>query len=86
MRILPNSAMKLDDDLMEAMRKMEKIEKLYSELPGFDCGSCGSPTCRTFAEDVVQGVATKMDYIHMMKEQLRVMAQQMVDLAKTTRE
>ena len=85
-RILPNSAMKLDDDLMEAMRKMEKIEKLYNELPGFDCGSCGSPTCRTFAEDVVQGVATKMDCIHMMKDQLRVMAQQMVDLAKTTRE
>ena len=65
---------------------MMKIEKLYNELPGFDCGSCGSPTCRTFAEDVVQGVATKMDCIHMMKDQLRVMAQQMVDLAKTTRE
>ena len=85
-RILPNSAMKLDDDLMEAMRKMEKIEKLYSELPGFDCGSCGSPTCRTFAEDVVQGAATRMDCIHLMKDQLRVMAEQMVDLAKTTRE
>ena len=85
-RILPNTAMKLDDDLMEAMRKMERIEAIYKELPGFDCGSCGSPTCRTFAEDVVQGEATKMDCIHMMKDQLRVMAQQMVDLAKTSRE
>jgi hypothetical protein len=35
---------------------------------------------------VVQGVATKMDCIHMMKDRLRVMAQQMVDLAKTSRE
>ena len=85
-RIMPNSAMKLDDDLMEAARKMERIEKIYKELPGFDCGSCGSPTCRTFAEDIVQGDATKMDCIHKMKEQLRVMAQQMVDLAQTTRE
>ena len=85
-RIMPNSAMKLDDDLMEAARKMEQIEKIYKELPGFDCGSCGSPTCRTFAEDIVQGDATKMDCIHKMKEQLRVMAQQMVDLAQTTRE
>ena len=85
-RILPNSAMKLDDDLMEAMRKMERIEKIYKDLPGFDCGSCGSPTCRTFAEDIVQGAATKMDCIHKMKEQLRVMAQQMVNLAQTTRE
>ena len=85
-RIQPNSAMKLDDDLMEAMRKMERIERIYKELPGFDCGSCGSPTCRTFAEDIVQGNATKMECIHKMKEQLRVMAEQMVDLAKTTRE
>ena len=84
--IRPNAAMKLDDDLMEAMRKMDQIEKIYSELPGYDCGSCGSPTCRTFAEDIVQGAATKMDCIHKMKEQLRVMAQQMVDLAQTTRE
>jgi iron only hydrogenase large subunit-like protein len=85
-RILPNTAMKLDDDLMEAMRKMDQIEKLYKELPGFDCGSCGSPTCRTFAEDVVQGAATRMDCIHLMKDQLRVMAEQMVSLAKTSRE
>jgi len=84
--IKPNTAMKLDDDLLEAMRKMEKIEKIYAELPGYDCGSCGSPTCRTFAEDIVQGDATKMDCIHKMKEQLRVMAEQMVNLAKTTRE
>ena len=85
-QIRPNSVMKLDDDLIEAMRKMDAIEKLYAELPGFDCGSCGSPTCRTFAEDVVLGNATRLDCIHKMREQLRIMAQQMVDLAKTTRE
>ena len=84
--ILPNSAMKLDDDLVEAMRKMEKIEEIYKRLPGYDCGSCGSPTCHTFAEDIVQGVAREMDCIHIMKEQLRVMAQQMVSLAETSRE
>lgn len=85
-RIMPNSAMKLDDDLVEAMRKMEKIEAIYKTLPGYDCGSCGSPTCRTFAEDIVQGEAREMDCIHRMKEQLKVMAQQMVSLAQTTRE
>ena len=83
--IRPNTAMKLDDDLIEAMRKMDQIEKLYAELPGFDCGSCGSPTCRTFAEDVVQGNATRLDCIHKMREQLRIMAQQMVDLAQMKR-
>ena len=83
--IRPNTAMKLDDDLIEAMRKMDQIEKLYAELPRFDCGSCGSPTCRTFAEDVVQGNATRLDCIHKMREQLRIMAQQMVDLAQMKR-
>ncbi len=85
-RITQNSAMKLDDDLMEAMRKIERIEQIYKTLPGYDCGSCGSPTCRTFAEDIVQGNAHEMECIHKMKDQLRVMAQQMVNLAETTRE
>lgn len=84
--IMPNTAMKLDDDIVEAMRKMEKIEDMYKRLPGYDCGSCGSPTCRTFAEDIVQGFATDMDCIHKLKEQLKIMAQQMVNLAQTTRE
>ncbi|MBP3638195.1 MAG: 4Fe-4S dicluster domain-containing protein [Clostridia bacterium] len=84
--IMPNTAMKLDDDIVEAMRKLEKMEEIYKRLPGYDCGSCGSPTCRTFAEDIVQGFARDMDCIHRLKEQLKIMAQQMVNLAQTTRE
>ena len=85
--ILPNSAMQLDDDIVEAMRKMERIEEIYKRLPGYDCGSCGSPTCRTFAEDIVRGYAREMDCIHILKEQLKIMAQQMVSLAaQNTRE
>lgn len=84
--IMPNSAMKLDEDLIEAMRKMEKIEEIHKRLPGYDCGSCGSPTCRTFAEDIVLGFAREMDCIHILKERLRKMAQQMVSLAEMTRE
>ena len=81
-KIQPNSVMRLDDDIVEAMRKME----IVNSLPGYDCGSCGSPTCRTFAEDIVRGFCNKMDCIHILKDQLKVMAQQMVELAKTTRE
>ena len=81
----PNSARKLDDDIIEAMRKMERMEEIVNSLPGYDCGSCGSPTCRTFAEDIVRGYATEMDCIHILKDRLKVMAQQMVELAKTTR-
>lgn len=84
--IMPNSVMKLDDDIVEAMRKMERIDEICKRLPGYDCGSCGSPTCRTFAEDIVQGFAREMDCVHKLKEQLKIMAQQMVNLAQTTRE
>lgn len=84
--IQPNSAMKLDEDIVEAMRKMEQMEEIVKSLPGYDCGSCGSPTCRTFAEDIVRGFCNKMDCIHILKDQLKIMAQKMVELAKTTRE
>ncbi len=61
--IEPRSIMKLDEDMVQAMRKMKKIEKIKNFLPGIDCGACGSPTCRTLAEDVVQGRARTSDCV-----------------------
>lgn len=80
--VLPNSVMQLDGDISQAMRKMERMEEIEKSLPGLDCGSCGAPTCRALAEDIVQGLAREMDCVFKLKEQLRVMAQQMVNLAK----
>ena len=51
--IEPHSVMKLDEDLGQAMVKMEKMQKILHFLPGVDCGLCGSPSCRHFAEDIV---------------------------------
>ena len=85
-QIEPNSVMKLDDNLVVAMQKMERMNAILESLPGYDCGSCGSPTCRTFAEDVVRGYCSEMGCIHKLKDQLKVMAQQMVELAQTKRE
>ena len=82
--IEPNPVMKLDDDIQVAMQKMERMNQLIDELPGYDCGSCGSPTCRAFAEDIVRGYFTETACIHKLRKQLKVMAQQMVDLAKTS--
>ncbi len=47
---------KLSDSIAESMRMMADIQKIKESLPGIDCGSCGSPTCRAFAEDVVKGL------------------------------
>ncbi len=48
---------RLSDSMAESMRMMADIQKIRSTLPGIDCGSCGAPTCRAFAEDVVKGNA-----------------------------
>ncbi|MBQ8203508.1 MAG: 4Fe-4S binding protein [Clostridia bacterium] len=48
---------KLSDSMAESMRMMADIQKLKKRLPGIDCGSCGAPTCRAFAEDVVRNLA-----------------------------
>ena len=50
-----NDVFKLDKDFSVAMEKMAKIESVLKRLPHWDCGVCGSPTCRAFAEDVVNG-------------------------------
>ncbi len=44
---------RLGNSLAESMRMMADIQKIKSTLPGIDCGACGAPTCRAFAEDVV---------------------------------
>jgi hypothetical protein len=55
--IAPRSMMALDEDPAEAMKKMSKVDDLLKILPGIDCAACGSPTCRTLAEDIVKGMA-----------------------------
>lgn len=50
---------KLSDSMAESMRMMADIQKLKKQLPGIDCGSCGAPTCRAFAEDVVRKLSNE---------------------------
>ena len=49
---------RLSDNLAQSMRMMADIQNLREILPKIDCGSCGAPTCRAFAEDIVCGNAT----------------------------
>ena len=47
----------LSESFSESMRMMAEIQKIKQILPGIDCGACGSPTCKAFAEDIVRGQA-----------------------------
>jgi iron only hydrogenase large subunit-like protein len=80
--IEPRPALKLDDDIVVAMQKIELIDDTLKRLPGLDCGSCGSPTCRTLAEDIVQGTASETDCVFRLREMVRDLAQEMVSLSE----
>lgn len=57
-------------DREESMRMMSEMEEICKKLPGIDCGSCGSPTCRAFAGDIVKGEAKLEECIVFMREKL----------------
>ena len=62
---------RLSEDIMEALDMMDKMEQITKRLPGLDCGSCGAPTCRALAEDIVKGNAKETDCIHKLKEKIQ---------------
>ena len=80
-----NMAMSLDGNIARAMEKLNRMNEIIDTLPGYDCGSCGSPTCRAFAEDIVLGYANEMECIHKLRDKLQSMAEQMVEVAQIRR-
>ncbi|MDR0363900.1 MAG: 4Fe-4S binding protein [Bacteroidales bacterium] len=53
--VKPRSMYKLDDNMLEAMRKIQEVNEIMKILPLVDCGVCGAPSCQAHAEDIVQG-------------------------------
>jgi Fe-S-cluster-containing hydrogenase component 2 len=45
----------LPSAIAEGIEKANSVEELLRQLPQSECGMCGSPNCRTFAEDVIDG-------------------------------
>ncbi len=75
-----SSIQSLDDDLEAAMQKMEEMDNIYSQLPKLDCGSCGAPSCRALAEDIVRGFATENDCIFKMRDRISFLAKELFEL------
>ncbi len=48
-------------NMLAMLMAMKKAEALAEKLPNKDCGACGSPTCKAFALDVVNGEAELSD-------------------------
>ncbi len=80
--LVPRPMMQLDDDIVTAMKKFERMEEVLSSLPGLDCGACGAPSCQGLAEDIVQGKAHEIDCIFKLRSSVHRLAQGMLELAR----
>ena len=67
------SVFRLGNSMSESMKMMTEIEELSRKFPGLDCGSCGAPSCQALAEDIVRGLATENDCIHVLLDKLNAL-------------
>ncbi|MDL2248713.1 4Fe-4S binding protein [Tyzzerella sp. OttesenSCG-928-J15] len=73
--------LELDSNISNAMEKLAEIDNITNKLMGLDCGSCGSPSCRAFAEDIVRGYASMNDCIFVLRESMHNIAQTLANLS-----
>lgn len=78
--LYPSSILKLDDDVLIALEKIEQIELIEKDLPGLDCGACGAPNCKALAEDIVRNIAKETDCVFKLRERVRQLASEMIEL------
>lgn len=69
-----SNVLNLSDNLEQAMQMMTQMDEIRSHLPNLDCGSCGAPSCRAMAEDVVKGLAKETDCIFVLREKVKNVA------------
>jgi len=55
--VLPIHTENIPLTIAERIEQQKQVESILEMLPKKHCGMCGSPDCRTFAEDVVAGKA-----------------------------
>ncbi|MEG0688181.1 MAG: [Fe-Fe] hydrogenase large subunit C-terminal domain-containing protein [Hungatella sp.] len=73
---------RLGDNMMESFSRLERVERLCKKLPGLDCGSCGAPTCKALAEDIVRGEAGEKDCIYNLRDNLHKLSKEVSVLAE----
>lgn len=87
---LPNNTpfSRLSDNLGESMQMMAEIERVRKSLPGIDCGACGAPTCRAFAEDLIRGHAQMQACVVQMRQKILdyVADMDLDDIAKSSKQ
>ncbi len=71
----------LGETMMESFARLNQVERLLKKLPGLDCGSCGAPTCKALAEDIVRGEAVESDCVYFLRDNVHKLAEEVSRLA-----
>ncbi len=67
----------LGDSLKEGFVRLNQAERLEKKFPGLDCGSCGAPTCKALALDIVKGEASEDQCIYLMRNHIAEIASEL---------
>ena len=72
--------MPLNKDISKAIQIVHQSEEILKQLPGLDCCSCGSPSCRAQAEDIARGYAAVTDCVFKLLESIQDSAYDTINL------
>lgn len=67
---------RLGNTMMESFSRMQQVERICKKFSGMDCGSCGAPTCKALAEDIVRGEASERDCTYYLRNNLHNLSQE----------
>lgn len=73
--------LQLGDTPVKSMVLLRQMREIEEKLYGLDCGSCGAPSCRALAEDVVRGYSTEDACIYVLKQKLEVVMENMMTIS-----
>ena len=84
--VKPIKALSLDSQPKHSLKMMQKIDEIEAKLYGLDCGSCGAPSCRALAEDIVLGFSTEDACIYLLKDKVEAVRSSMLSLKIDSRD
>jgi Fe-S-cluster-containing hydrogenase component 2 len=77
LRIEARPLIPLDTEISRAIAKMKESERIRSNLLGIDCGACGAPSCKAFAEDVVLGKAEEGQCVFVRQREIESLVKEL---------
>ncbi|WP_124065618.1 [Fe-Fe] hydrogenase large subunit C-terminal domain-containing protein [Clostridium sp. E02] len=72
----------LGETMMESFQRLNQVEELLKKFPGLDCGSCGAPSCKALAEDIVRGEAKDSDCVYFLRDNVHKLTEEVTRLAE----